>query len=93
MKCLNCGWEPGQSKGFLALRLSVPLCPTCAGSVDRALNRAEKELKMLFDVYKETVRLQLIGGKFHPQENPDAPADVKTVLEEIVKLRGAGPSK
>ena len=84
LPCMNCGKQipPGQSKIFA----QVFLCETCSEVAKSFYEKLETELKHLLTVAKESIRVALVQGRFHLNEQKLRDIPKKELLEEILRM-------
>ncbi len=92
--CTNCK-DP--LKGQRQVFQGVIICDNCYKLVSHAIKRTQGELKMLFLVYTDMIRVGLLKGEFRPPVLPSSgksmpPHELTKVLQEMAK-RGANNGK
>lgn len=78
--CTNCK-DPLRGKRHVFQ--GVIICDNCFKLVSHAIQRTQKELKMLFLVYTDMIRVGLLKGEFRPPVMP--PAGKKLPHSELAK--------
>ncbi len=74
-QCPNC-YQPiadDQVRAFQGVRI----CGNCARMVQRALDKMQKQLKFMTDMYNEVLRVALVKGELRFPELPDVPPNEK----------------
>jgi len=85
--CTNCK-DPLNSKRQVFQ--GVLICDNCYKLVSHAIKRTQGELKMLFLVYTDMVRVGLLKGEFRPPVLPSSgksmpPQELAKALQEMAK--------
>jgi hypothetical protein len=78
--CTNCKESLNDNRRIFQ---GVLICENCYKLVSHAIQRTQKELKMLFLVYTDMIRVGLLKGEFRPPVMP--PAGKKLPHSELAK--------
>lgn len=92
--CTNCKQPLGDKRQVFQ---GVIICDDCYKLVSHAIKRTQGELKMLFLVYTDMIRVGLLKGEFRPPQLPAPgkampPSELAQAMQEMAK-RGADNAK
>lgn len=91
LPCLNCGNDVAEDQAKIFA--GVFCCPVCHELAERLERKIQAQLKQLYTMTRESIRIALVEGKLHFGNEPDKEISKTDLLKGIMQLEAIRDAK